>query len=74
MQKDYSQEIDSTTSVTEQASAWWMLLNHGDATLADHHERVERRSDALHRGYEVVQENDVGVYEAPNWRTRNGRG
>jgi transmembrane sensor len=37
MQKDYSQEIDSTTSVTEQASAWWMLLNHGDATLADHH-------------------------------------
>ncbi len=37
MQKDYSREIDSTTSVTEQASAWWMLLNHGDATPADHH-------------------------------------
>lgn len=37
MQKDYSHEIDSTTSVTEQASAWWMLLNHGDATPADHH-------------------------------------
>jgi len=34
MQKD---EIDSTTSITEQASAWWMLLNHGDATPADHH-------------------------------------
>jgi len=37
MQKDYSHEIDSTASVTEQASAWWMLLNHGDATPADHH-------------------------------------
>jgi transmembrane sensor len=37
MQKDYSHEIDSTTSVTEQASGWWMLLNHGDATAADHH-------------------------------------
>ncbi len=37
MQKDYSHEIDSTASITEQASAWWMLLNHGDATPADHH-------------------------------------
>ena len=37
MQKDHAHEIDSTTSVTEQASAWWMLLNHGDATPADHH-------------------------------------
>ena len=33
MQKD---DIDSTTSITEQASAWWILLNHGDATAADH--------------------------------------
>ena len=37
MQKDHTHEIDSTTSVAEQASAWWMLLNHGDATPADHH-------------------------------------
>jgi transmembrane sensor len=37
MQKDYLHEIDATTSITEQASAWWMLLNHGDATPADHH-------------------------------------
>jgi transmembrane sensor len=37
MQKDYSPEIDSTTSITEQASAWWVLLNHGDATPTDHH-------------------------------------
>jgi transmembrane sensor len=36
MQKDHI-EIDATTSVTEQASAWWMLLNHGDPTPADHH-------------------------------------
>lgn len=37
MQKDRGHEIDSTASITEQASAWWMLLNHGDATPADHH-------------------------------------
>jgi len=37
MQKDYNDEIDSTASITEQASAWWMLLNHSDATSADHH-------------------------------------
>lgn len=37
MHKDDMREIDATTSVTEQASAWWMLLNHGDATPADHH-------------------------------------
>ena len=36
MQKDIH-EIDATTSITEQASAWWMLLNYGDATAADHH-------------------------------------
>lgn len=37
MQKDYIHEIGATTSITEQASAWWMLLNHADATPADHH-------------------------------------
>jgi transmembrane sensor len=37
MQKDYIHEIDATASITEQASAWWLLLNHGDATSADHH-------------------------------------
>jgi transmembrane sensor len=37
MPKEYLHEIDTTTSITEQASAWWMLLNHGDATAADHH-------------------------------------
>ena len=37
MQKDNQHEIDTTTSISEQASAWWMLLNHGDATPADHH-------------------------------------
>jgi transmembrane sensor len=37
MQKDDLNEIDATTSVTEQASAWWMLLNHGNATPCDHH-------------------------------------
>lgn len=37
MQKDHLNEIDTTTPVTEQASAWWMLLNDGDATAADRH-------------------------------------
>jgi len=37
MQKDYMHEIDATAPITEQASAWWMLLNHGGATPADHH-------------------------------------
>jgi transmembrane sensor len=37
MQKDYLHEIDATSSITEQASAWWMLLNHGDASPSDHH-------------------------------------
>lgn len=37
MLKDHSHEIDSTNSITEQASAWWILLNDGDATPADHH-------------------------------------
>jgi transmembrane sensor len=37
MQKDHLHEIDGTTSITEQAAAWWMLLNHSDATAADHH-------------------------------------
>lgn len=37
MLKAYIHEIDTATSITEQASAWWMLLNHGNATAADHH-------------------------------------
>jgi len=37
MPKDYTHEIDPTAPVTEQACAWWMLLNHADATPADHH-------------------------------------
>src|SRR5579862_6765637 len=41
MQKDYTHEIDATSSITEQASAWWMLLNHGEATPDDHHAFVE---------------------------------
>jgi transmembrane sensor len=36
MPRDYPQ-IDVGASLTEQASAWWMLLNYGDVKLADHH-------------------------------------
>lgn len=36
MQIDYTQEIDPDAPVTEQAAAWWMLLNHSHATSADH--------------------------------------
>jgi transmembrane sensor len=32
---DRTNDIDSMTSVTEQASAWWVLLNEGEPTAAD---------------------------------------
>jgi len=32
---DRTNEIDSMTSVSEQASAWWVLLNEGDPTAAE---------------------------------------
>jgi transmembrane sensor len=32
---DRTNEIDSMASVTEQASAWWVLLNEADATATD---------------------------------------
>jgi transmembrane sensor len=35
MQADRANEIDPTAPVTEQASAWWILLNEGHATEAD---------------------------------------
>ena len=37
MPNDHLHEIDATAPITEQACAWWMLLNHADATPADHH-------------------------------------
>jgi transmembrane sensor len=36
MRKDHTTELGSTTSVTQQASHWWVLLNSGAATPADH--------------------------------------
>jgi len=36
MQRDHTNEIDPTEPVTEQASRWWVLLNEGSATAADH--------------------------------------
>jgi transmembrane sensor len=46
MQADRTKEIDPATPVTEQASGWWVLLNEGDATEADHRAFAEwvRRS------------------------------
>jgi transmembrane sensor len=41
MQADHTNEIDPTAPVTEQASGWWMLLNEGHATEADHHAFAE---------------------------------
>lgn len=35
MQAEHPNEIDPAAPVTEQASAWWMLLNEGSATEAD---------------------------------------
>jgi transmembrane sensor len=36
MRRDHTTELGSTTSVTQQASHWWVLLNSGGATPADH--------------------------------------
>ena len=36
MRRDHPTELGSTTSVTQQASYWWVLLNSGGATPADH--------------------------------------
>jgi transmembrane sensor len=36
MQRDHTNEIDPSAPVTEQALSWWVLLNEGDATPADH--------------------------------------
>jgi transmembrane sensor len=36
MRKEQTTELQSTTSVTQQASHWWVLLNSGTATPADH--------------------------------------
>jgi transmembrane sensor len=36
MRRDHPTELGSTTSVTQQASHWWVLLNSGGATPADH--------------------------------------
>ena len=33
---EHTNDIEPTTPVTEQASNWWVLLNEGDATAADH--------------------------------------
>src|SRR5262245_58523302 len=36
MQRDRTQELDPTAPLTEQASFWWVLLNEGTASAADH--------------------------------------
>jgi transmembrane sensor len=41
MQRDHTNEIDPTTPITEQASRWWVLLNEGSATAADHRAFLE---------------------------------
>ncbi len=35
MQAEHTPEIDPAAPVSEQASAWWMLLNEGSATEAE---------------------------------------
>src|SRR5262245_41219323 len=36
MQRDHLNEFDPTAPIAEQASFWWVLLNEGDASPADH--------------------------------------
>jgi transmembrane sensor len=41
MERRHPNEISSTAPVFEQAAAWWMLLNEGEATSGDHHAFAE---------------------------------
>jgi transmembrane sensor len=36
MQRDHINELDPTAPIAEQASFWWVLLNEGEASAADH--------------------------------------
>jgi transmembrane sensor len=36
MQSDRTNEIDPAAPITEQAAAWWILLNEGEPTASDH--------------------------------------
>ena len=41
MERRYPNEISPTAPLFEQAAGWWMLLNEGEATAADHHAFAE---------------------------------
>jgi transmembrane sensor len=41
MERPHTNEISTTAPVTDQAAAWWMLLNEGKPTVADHHAFAE---------------------------------
>jgi transmembrane sensor len=41
MERRHPNEISPTAPVFEQAAAWWMLLNEGEPTSADHHAFAE---------------------------------
>jgi transmembrane sensor len=41
MDRHHTNEIPTTAPVTEQAAAWWVLLNEGEPTAADHHAFAE---------------------------------
>ena len=63
MRKDQTTELGSTASVTQQASHWWVLLNSGTATPADHQafgewvtrspERVEAYLQSIRLGLNI---------------------
>src|SRR5688572_33496981 len=58
MQAERPNEIDATAPVTEQASAWWVLLNEGQATASDHHafsEWVTRSPERVSAYLQVAQ-------------------
>jgi transmembrane sensor len=61
MRKDHPTELGSTSTVTEQASHWWVLLNSGGATPADHQAfgewvaRSPERVEAYLQGIRLAQ-------------------
>ena len=67
MQADRTDEIDLTAPLSEQGSAWWILLNEGHATESDRRAFAEwvtrspERVGAYLRAAQVARAASVGV-------------
>ena len=58
MQRDRTNELDPSAALAEQALSWWVLLNEGNATAADHRafgEWVTRSPERVEAYLQAVQ-------------------